>query len=361
MPDRISSKSVLMITPRYLPDIGGVEKHVSKVVEHLVSRGYRTTVLTMSHNTRLPPHEIIGVTQLLRLPARQNAPSTLLNAFAWTILRLRMLSSYTIIHFHDVSSLLWGFPLALCRLRRNVFITFHGFERDPIPIIWKILRRIAMHLVEGSMCVGKFIQQIYRIVCNEFTVGATETAIELPQKRYGVIFVGRLERDTGILEHLKALEIIKTRHGIDLPLIICGSGRLSDVIISARARSSGLSVRMLGVVRDPAELMHQSSICLAAGYLSILEALSLGLPVIGVAVTPLKMSYLRSIRDIGAPISIQTTPEGVAREILRVLHDKSLQQSLATSGRRFASNHTWDQVTQQYISLWSRRSNPNLQ
>ncbi len=344
---------MIMITPRYAPAIGGVERHVSRVVEQLARRGYETTVLTVSHDIRLASRERVGHAYILRIPPSQCARVPL-NALWWILLRLRDLASYDIVHFHDVTTLLWGLPLIICRLRRRVFITFHGFERDPVPVIWRAIRRMVARLVEGTMCVGQFIRQQYQVNCDEVTLGAVETVPQDVRGNGGAIFVGRLERDTGVLEHIRALEILKTKHNIDLSLLVCGSGRLSDAI-HKRAISSGLSVNLLGVVRDTTVFMRQSSICLAGGYLSILEALSLGLPVIGIAVTPLKMAYLRSMRDAGAPISIQTTPEGVAREILRVLRDGALCQSLAMRGRAFAATRTWERVMEQYIDLWSNR------
>ncbi|MFW9844482.1 MAG: glycosyltransferase, partial [Candidatus Thorarchaeota archaeon] len=112
-------------------------------------------------------------------------------------------------------------------------------------------------------------------------------------------------------------------------------------------------VQMKGVVDTPGEIMGSAHVCLAGGYLSILEAMSLGVPVIAMPQTELKWQYFRSMKDAGGPISIQTTTEGAAREINRLLTDPKLYQEISTKGQNFASRMTWEHMTTEYLELWN--------
>ncbi len=78
-----------------------------------------------------------------------------------------------------------------------------------------------------------------------------------------------------------------------------------------------------------------------------------GVPVIALAQTELKWSYYLSMRDAGGPISIQTTPEGAAREINRLLTNPRFYHYISTKGKKFASILTWERMTLEYLALWT--------
>jgi glycosyltransferase involved in cell wall biosynthesis len=104
------------------------------------------------------------------------------------------------------------------------------------------------------------------------------------------------------------------------------------------------------------EIIRKRKIMFAAGYLSILDSLSNGVPVIGFAATPLRQAYLHGVIQAGGVISIQTTAEGVAREINRILRNQLLFEQISKKGREFAIAMTWDRMTQEYIKLWSENN-----
>ena len=119
------------------------------------------------------------------------------------------------------------------------------------------------------------------------------------------------------------------------------------------AASLGVNVKFLGIVDNPIESMNSKQICLAAGYLSILEAMSLGVPVIGIARSSLRAAYLKGILKDGGPISIQTTAEGLAKEIARLIESPQLAQNISVRGRRFAESMSWNRMVRAYLDLWT--------
>jgi glycosyltransferase involved in cell wall biosynthesis len=218
--------------------------------------------------------------------------------------------------------------------------------------MFKVLRKIAEILVKGSICVGHFIPKIYGTNCNVVLTGAVYPPSLKKMSRSGAIFVGRLEQDTGLMEYIRALHILKDAHGITLPFTICGAGAFEAEAMRL-AESLGIDVKFKGVIPEPWKLINSKQVCFAAGYLTILEAMSLGLPVIGIARSPLKAAYLKGVLKDGGPISIQTTPEGVAREIARIINDPHLAARIAEQGKRFASKMSWNRMTIAYLDLWT--------
>jgi glycosyltransferase involved in cell wall biosynthesis len=339
-----------MITPRFRPAVGGVERHVDMVVRELLRLGFQIVVLTSSHMRGLPRQEWIGQVRVLRIPYGWERAPPLVYTWVWT--NRKIFKSCRIVHVHDTIPLLaWYLPFIHNRTA-SVFLTFHGYERDPVPTVFRILRRIAKRLVLGALCIGHFIPKVYNTKCEIVLTGAVDCSVVKPTQQEGAIFIGRLEHDTGIIEYIEALRILKETHDISLPLTVCGAGSIEKEA-AEMAASLGVNVRFLGIVDNPIELMTSKQICLAAGYLSMLEAMSLGLPVIGIARSSLRAEYLKGIVKDGGVISIQTTAEGVAKEIARLIENPQLAQGISAKGRKFAESMSWKRMVRAYLDLWT--------
>jgi glycosyltransferase involved in cell wall biosynthesis len=343
-----------MISPRFIPLKGGVEKHVEMVAKKLVEYNIDVTIVTLSHKTGLEEHTLWMGFRIIRMPTRCKNP---FHAYRWWIANRNVIAKHDIVHIHDAHQFLfWYLPLVFMFPLKRCFITFHGFERDPIPTQWIVFRKITEILTKKSICIGDFIETFYGTSCDRLSIGAVDiSAVSAPLDK-GLIFVGRLERDTGILKHVDALHILKSKYGIDLELVVCGSGSLIDEI-RAVSIERNLKIELKGNVEDPFKFIKNASICFAAGYLSILEAMSMGLPVIGVATSPLKLHYLKAVKNRGGPISIQTTSEGIAREVARIMTQTALRQNLFHQSKDFARKQSWERLTKVYLELWEDSPN----
>src|SRR4051812_34147443 len=60
---------ILMVTPRYLPDMGGIETHVHEVSKRLSADGVDVRILTTDRSGTRPPREIIAGVGVRRVPA----------------------------------------------------------------------------------------------------------------------------------------------------------------------------------------------------------------------------------------------------------------------------------------------------
>lgn len=341
-----------MCAPRYLPSSGGVEKHIQKVSEVLMKRGYEVDVLTGSHDASLKTYDVAGNQRIFRIPYHYCKNPFL--AYSWILKERRLLHQYDVFHMHDpVPMLLWFLPIFLIKRGRKIAGTFHGYEQDPVPMRFKILRKVARLLLGRVLCIGDFIERVYRVKCARCRLGAVESSEQPTRERKGIVFVGRLEPDTGIESYLGALSKLAESYKIKERLTICGTGSLLK-----RAEQMGvqlgIDIVLKGFVEDVSEYYEKSFVCFAGGYLSILEAMSKGIPVIAIAETNLKLHYFHSINTAGGKLSIQTTPEGVAREMMKLRADANLYSRITQHNLDFARRMSWQEMANEYMVLWRK-------
>jgi len=118
-----------------------------------------------------------------------------------------------------------------------------------------------------------------------------------------IVFVGRLEKDTGLLEFLKWVRVLVHGYRVDF----VGDGRLRK------------KCEKLGKVHgftDPAPFLINADICIPGGYLSYIEAKKYGCKIKVFADSPLKKDYWSEIQKI----------------------------------KKFP---TWDEIADEYISLYN--------
>src|SRR5665647_404197 len=149
---------ILFISPRFRPEIGGVEKHVYLVSSALIARGHDVEVITSTtrHDLKSYQQEDNLAVHRFYLMKGTNLLNTFMNLPKMWFRFLRnsqLIVGNDVIHLHDYETFLWMLPFILF-LRKKTFITFHGFEGYPILMYSKIVRKIAEKTVKGSICIG---------------------------------------------------------------------------------------------------------------------------------------------------------------------------------------------------------------
>lgn len=342
--------NVLMMTQRYKPHIGGVERHIEQLSHYLREKDYNVTVLTTRDDNSIPECETDGSATIIRFPsAIQRDPFRLTR---WFSTKKQVLRNHQVLHCHDfLPILLWTPPFRTALPGRPVFATYHGYERDPVPPEFRILRKVSERLVKGSICIGSFIREVYGTHCSQSPLGAVRSTTERATGHNHAVYVGRLEEDTPILPYIHALEHLTDRYNMHFTLTACGDGTLKEEL-EEYTSAKGIAARFLGSVADPTECYLQAEIALAGGFLSILEAMSYGLPVVAYSGTTLKNQYYRSVLDAGGRISIQCSAEGVAREIWRLKTSRALYESVSEQAVDFAEENDWERLAGLYVKLW---------
>jgi len=253
---------VLFLTHFVWPHIGGVERHVERIADRLRRKGYKVKIIS-EKDIKYPNTKFLG----------------LLYIWFWLFKNRKLIINADVIHVHDI--FIWYFPFRFIYPKKKVFLTVHGGQ-DKWPIIFKdkILVKIAAKLSKGTICVGDFISKYFGIKADYVIYGGVDEIQKKIKKEKLIIFLGRLEKETGVYEFIKK---IKNRNDYKIEFIGDGSQRSI--------------CEKYGVVRgfcDPTPYLQKASICFAGGYLSALEALEYRCELWTDANTPVKFYYWKT-------------------------------------------------------------------
>jgi len=113
-------------------------------------------------------------------------------------IRAQILFIVTMFSFGIFLSAFYIFP-------KKFLTTFHGYEGNKIPNVKaKIMHKLAEKLSKGNICVGDFLQKWYGTKPTFVTYGAIDkkdiNTKSKDVKKNSVIFLGRLEEETGIFK-----------------------------------------------------------------------------------------------------------------------------------------------------------------
>lgn len=291
---------ILFLTHYFFPHIGGVEKHTLEVARILGQRGNDVTVLTEKYKPNLKDEEVVDGVKVKRFSYIHSKFLGLISIWLWIWKNRSIVNSSELVHCHDV--FIWYLPFRFIFSGKKVFTTLHGWEGFwPIPLINIFQKRIAARLSRGTIAVGGYIEKFYGLKAHKILYGGTleYKDLKLNEKvANSVVFLGRLEKDTGVLEFLKRLDHFKYRN-----VVFIGDGPLRNV-----CKKYG---RVLGF-RDPAPYLRKSEYCVPGGYLSYIEAKQFGCKILTYSDSPLKKEYWREVGRVKKFPSW----EGVADEYL---------------------------------------------
>jgi glycosyltransferase involved in cell wall biosynthesis len=227
---------VLMVTPRFLPEMGGIEMHVHEVSKRLVMRGYAIDILTTDLSGALPTQESTFGVRVRRIPAWPKGRDYY---FAPALRREIASAECDLIHIQGCHTFVA--PLAmLAALQKRVpfVITFHsGGHSSRIrntlrrPQWWALRPLVshARHCVGVSRYEADFLGAAMHIPHERLTVipnGAGITSISGLSPTQGgslIVSIGRLERYKGHHRLIEALPEV-LRDVPDARLRVLGEG-----------------------------------------------------------------------------------------------------------------------------------------
>lgn len=335
-------KKIIFCTPKYLPDRGGVEQHVSAIASVLTLQKFQVVVITQQTNEDQKLFENIHGVSVYRMPIDCKSK---VHVWGWMIQHIQLFLSAKIVHAHDVSW--WMLPL-LPIVCRKFFITFHGWEGVyPVPMRNKLHRLLMSWCAAGTLHIGAYIQQfywdtptevIYGGVVNNKIVGAKENLESLH-----FVFVGRLEKENDIALYIELFKEIKINHP-EAIITWVGDGSLRN-----ECEQYG---RVTGMVSSPEKFYRETTFVCAASYLSILEAIREGKQVISLYSHPLKKVYLKTF-----PFSNVLILGASPREVIKQVEDSIINRAQHTARLLQAQllvhkEFTWKKVAQTYLTLW---------
>jgi glycosyltransferase involved in cell wall biosynthesis len=332
-----------MVTPRYLPEIGGVERHVHEVATRLAASGAEVTVLTTDRTARRLSVGCDGAVTVRRVPAYPRGRDWL---FAPAIAAQIRRADCDVLHVQSYHTLVAPIAMAAAaRLRIPYVVTFHGgghsqrirerARRSQRRALRPLLARASALVAIAPFEIPKYSAEL-RIAASRFTLipnGVDLVAPPASERSNGasgrplIASVGRLERYKGhqrviaALPHVLALEP-------DARLWVAGSGPYEPELRRLVAEL-GLAdkVEISAVAADDRAAMarrlsHVDLVVLLSDFethpIAALEAISVGRPLLvgsGSGLGDLAGQGLARAIDPQAP------PAETAAAIIRELRD----------------------------------------
>ena len=335
---------ILFISKHYLPHIGGVEKHVQKISLKLKSRKLKVVVVCERiRNTK--SHEILDGVEIFRIKYPKIKALGLLTIWWWLWKHRNLLINSNIIHCHDV--FIWYLPFRFIFIDKSVYTTFHGWEGVfPISYKHKLIRQISAKLSWGNICVGKYIEKWYGIKADYITYGGVSinrvSKFIIPNSKFIILYLGRLDEDTGMEIYLDAFRIIKLKYpNVEFEFLGDGEFRVE-------AESVG---RVLGFRKDITLYLKDCTFVCTSGYLSMLESLNLGKLVFAVSNNPIKLDVIE-MSPFKKYVEHSKNANELARKIDYFLTNPKKANTIISNSRTWTALQTWDNLVKVYQKLW---------
>lgn len=343
--------NIVMFVDKFHPFIGGVEKHTLNLATKLIEDGNKVTIIT--RNTEgVAIRDKYNDIDIIRI--NMSPKLTLLKIYCGVIKNIKEIVSADIIHFHDYSTFYyWYLPFRYLIFWKKYYITFHGWE-GVFPPNKKIIniRKKCEYLTRGNICVGKYIENWYGTKATKIIYGATNFSNKtlIKKNKNKILYLGRLEKDTGILKYIEVLGIIKKKHNIDFEFEICGDGSLRDAMLD-RLNSLDIKYIFNGFVENSDYYLEKSNICFTSGYLGIIEAMNNENIVVSVYDNDLKKDYLYMLPCSNEMI-IGDSEYLLAEEIADILKNDDLFSLKIKLAKEWSQNQTWKMIAKTYLDLW---------
>ncbi len=331
---------IVHLCRRFYPDQGGVETHVLQIAKELRKRGHSQSVITSSNESD-GVHDDISVYRI-PIPASDNSVYYKFSVWRGIWKHFHLLKQADVIQVHDV--FWWLLPFLLLLNRSKIFTTFHGYEPPGPPTkIQKFWHMFANYFSHRTLGIGSIHDGWYGVRTDENSFGAVDTAIfsrsAIRRDTKGrIMFLGRLSADIGIMQYLKAI-LLKP-----MPMDVYGDG---DQMQRAKefVSQNHLPVTFMGSVPNAARLIIRYDAVFASSYLAIIEALSVGRPIISFYDSALKRDYL-----LQSPFSKWIVAAKTPKEIVRAL---TVMKSPPKEAIVWARQQTWSNLASTYERLWA--------
>ena len=353
---------VLFLTRLYWPHVGGVEKHVASISKVLNTTGSKITVLTTRYDKSLKSKEKKEEVEIVRFRQPKYKYIGLIYTWLWMLKNIDLIYKSDLIHTNDV--FIWYFPFRFLFPRKPVYTTFHGWEgKYPIPLKSILQKKIAAILSTKTLAVGEYIGKYYGIRPDRVTYGGVNIIQSSPaspseagrakfkvqnyKSKFKIIYVGRLEEDTGLPIFLDAIKRYRriddgNKYKDKYKIEFVGDGKMRK-----ECEKNG---RVYGFV-DPGPYYARASVCFASGYLTILEAFANKCLVICAYDNPLKKDYYQ-LTPFKKWIISSNSSSDIAETIADFSNNNSKYQKMIEEGYNWVKTQTWEKVTNSYLELW---------
>ena len=277
---------------------------------------------------------------------------------------------FDVIHTHlNASDMIGAAVGRVCRV--PVVSTQHTVGRNVSHRLRRRIRRLTLRRIAEVVAVGHTVAEEQRSALGELPVTvipnpAPPAQVPVPRAAMRrqlqvapdgplLVAAGRLEPPKDHLCMVEAMASVVTAHP-DAVLLMLGSGSCGEAIASrVRALGLGGSVRLLGLRDDVADVLGAADLFISSSAwegmpLSILEAMSAGLPVVATDV-----GDCRALLGDTGVIVPPRTPVALAQAISSLLDDPERAAELGRAARQRAlTDYGLDQWVRSLVAVYRR-------
>lgn len=333
--------NILFLSRLYSPHIGGVEKHVERISDRLLKKGFTVTIVTEQFSSKLSKKENYRGVKIYRIPIPGNIYLKKFAVWYFFLKNLKLILNADIIHCHDV--FYWVFPFRFLIPFKKIYSTFHGYENYPLTKKQLLVHKIAEKLSNGNICVGHAVAKWYKTKPTYIIYGGVDAPkIRDDGAQNSTVFFGRLDLQTGIDQYLEIYRIVKESIP-DFKLTIYGEGELKKTIPK--------SIKVYPFTINIEKIIANNKFIFVSRYLSMLEALVQKRIVIAVYDNPIKKDYLL-LSPFKKYVIFGNNPIDVSEKLIRIIKNPKQETEMINNGYAWAKEQSWEKVAGIYERLW---------
>jgi glycosyltransferase involved in cell wall biosynthesis len=248
------SLHVLQVTPRYSPNIGGVETVVQKISETLAAHGIKVTVYSFDLSPALSQQQNLNGVRVKRFSPIFGDPFYVPEPRFVTSLRREKAD---IIHVHNVHTLL-PFLVSLLKHRRQKLVLqshYHRFGQSSFRDSLLKLYRYGLDYLVFSRAEAIIVNSVYekRMICEDFSelrnvllipegvdVEEAKQVEHRPVEPKRILYVGALRRYKNVDKVIEGFALLNKKTDEKFELVIVGEGQERQSLTSL-ARNLGVN------------------------------------------------------------------------------------------------------------------------
>jgi glycosyltransferase involved in cell wall biosynthesis len=387
--------NIVLVASSYLPRVGGVERVVSTLAQHLVRRGHRVTVIAPRHPRTLPAQETLDGVLVRRyfflIPHISDLKRGRIDLFFGGLFFLPLTfltlvfflwrTRLDVVNLHFIGSPALFLLLAHWLLRFRFVVSLHGNDVEGLNAqsnfdrsVWRATVRGADALITPSQFLARRIADLeptleprIRVVPNgvELDADADTARPDFVPRADFVLAVGRLMPVKGMDVLVDALRLCRAR-GISTPLVIIGDGPERDALRQlARANDLQDQIFFVGARTQP-EVRQAMRACLLVVVpsrqesfgLTLLEAQDCGKAVIASNVGGIPELVCDGVTGWLVP---PEDSQALAATWISALNNPTRRDEMGARAKQHALGFTASRMTDEYLVVFqSLRQNQYL-
>jgi glycosyltransferase involved in cell wall biosynthesis len=259
------------------------------------------------------------------------------------LLLFREIIDSDIVHIHDI--FIWYFPYKIFFPFKKIYITFHGYENYPLKLKDFLIHVISEKLSKKNICIGKYITKWYKTKPSIVSYGAVDTKRFKAKKNkninYDFIFIGRLDKQTGVDIYISAFNKLNIKN--NYKLLVLGND------FGVKGQNS--NIYYVGKKYNVEKYLNNSKYAFVSRYLSILESFSNKKLVFAVYDNPLKKDYLY-MTPFSKMMVICNSPQNLVDKIKYYIAYPEKAKRIQKRAYLWVIDKTWDNLAEDYLNLW---------